>query len=102
MLEAGVPVVYGYIADAHDNRGPSVLGVPTSVEETFGPGEAGCVMQLKAYDKAFGQFFNRLAKDGITMENTLFVITADENDHFAGGPPCPQTATASTRLAPMR
>ena len=46
-------------------------------------------MQLKAYDKAFGQFFERLAKDGITKENTLFVITADENDHFAGGPPSP-------------
>jgi hypothetical protein len=89
MLEAGVPVVYGYIADAHDNRGPALSGVPTNVEETFGPGEAGYVMQLKAYDKAFGQFFERLAKDGITKENTLFVITADENDHFAGGPPSP-------------
>jgi arylsulfatase A-like enzyme len=47
------------------------------------------VTQLKAYDKAFGQFFARLANDGITKDNTLFVITADENDHFAGGPPSP-------------
>ena len=27
--------------------------------------------------------------DGITKDNTLFVITADENDHFVGGPPSP-------------
>ena len=89
MLEAGVPVVYGYIADAHDNRGAALSGVSTATEETFGPGEAGYVTQLEAYDKAFGQFFARLAKDGITKDNTLFIITADENDHFAGGPPSP-------------
>ena len=39
--------------------------------------------QLQAYDKAFGQFFARLAADKFTTANTLFVITADENDHFA-------------------
>jgi arylsulfatase A-like enzyme len=59
------------------------------VEQTFGPGEAGYVQQLEAYDKAFGQFFERLAKDGITKDNTLFVVTADENDHFIGGAPSP-------------
>ena len=37
MLEAGVQVVYVYIADAHDNR---------SASGTFGPGEAGYVAQL--------------------------------------------------------
>lgn len=88
MLEAGVPVVYGYIADAHDNRGPAVSGVSTDAEQTFGPGEAGYVKQLQAYDRAFGEFFTRLAADKIAA-NTLFVITADENDHFAGGPPSP-------------
>src|SRR5215472_10153814 len=30
-----------------------------------------------------------LAKDGISESNTLFVVTADENDHFTGGPPSP-------------
>ena len=75
MLEAGVQVVYLYIADAHDNRfGPG----------TFGPGEAGYVAQLRQYDAAFGKFFVRLAADGITKDNTLFVIVPDENDHFAG------------------
>ena len=88
MLEAGVPVVYFYIEDAHDND-PGLSGVPSSTAGTFGPGEAGYVTQLKAYDKAFSQFFARLKKDGITKDNTLFVITADENDHFVGGPPSP-------------
>ena len=56
---------------------------------TFGPGEAGYVQQLTAYNAAFGKFFDRLAQDGITKDNTLFVVTADENDHFVGGPPRP-------------
>jgi len=76
MLEAGVPVVYGYIADAHDNH--------FTFSGSYGPGEAGYVAQLKAYNEAFGKFFARLEADGITPENTLFVITADENDHFVG------------------
>ncbi len=84
MLEAGVPVVYGYIEDAHDNH-----TLPSDPDGTFGPGEAGYVAQLKSFDDAFGKFFARLKKDGITKENTLFVVTADENDHFAGGPPTP-------------
>ena len=89
MLEAGVPVVYGYIEDAHDNQGVGISGVSTSVEQTFGPGEAGYVTQLAAFNKAFGEFFARLSKDGLTASNTLFIITADENDHFVGGPPSP-------------
>ena len=81
MLEAGVPVVYGYIADAHDNHFTGT--------GTYGPGESGYVQQLAAYNKAFGKFFARLAKNGITRENTLFIVTSDENDHFVGGPPSP-------------
>ncbi len=82
MLEAGVPVVYLYIADAHDSHasGPA---------RAFGPGEAAYVAQLQAYDAAFGKFFVRLAAAGITKDNTLFIVTPDENDHFAGGPPSP-------------
>jgi hypothetical protein len=80
MEEAGVPVTYGYISDAHDKHpsGPA-----------YGPGEAGYEAALKSYDQAFGVFFNRLAKDGINKTNTLFVVTSDENDHFVGGPPSP-------------
>jgi hypothetical protein len=80
MLEAGVPVVYLYIADAHDDH---------VNDRAFGPGEAGYVAQLASYDAAFKKFFDRLAADGITKDNTLFVITSDENDHFVGGPPSP-------------
>jgi hypothetical protein len=75
MQEHGVPVTYSYISDAHDNH--SAFGA-------FGPGEAGYVAQLQAYDQAFGKFFARLAADGITPQNTLFNVTSDENDHFAG------------------
>ena len=85
MLEAGVPVVYFYISDAHDNE----LGPSLSPAHTFGPGEAAYVKQLQIYDQAFAKFFDRLAKGGITKENTLFVVTADENDHFVGSAPTP-------------
>ncbi len=80
MQEHGVPVTYAYISDAHDKHqsGPA-----------YGPGEAGYVSALAAYNEAFGKFFARLAKDGINKSNTLFVFTADENDHFVGGPPSP-------------
>lgn len=80
MQEAGIPVTYAYMADAHEDH---VAGLP------YGPGEAGYVAQLQAYDQAFATFFTRLANDGITPSNTLFVITADEGDHFSGGPPSP-------------
>jgi hypothetical protein len=78
MQEHGIPITYAYISDAHDAHpsGPA-----------YGPGEAGYVAALKAYDDAFDKFFTRLANDGINTTNTLFVFTADENDHFAGGMP---------------
>jgi hypothetical protein len=76
MQEAGVPVTFAYISDAHDAH-------PTG--PAYGPGEAGYLAALKAYDDAFGTFFKRLAADGIDQRNTLFVFTADENDHLAGG-----------------
>jgi hypothetical protein len=80
MQEHGIPITYAYISDAHDKHqtGPA-----------YGPGQAGYVAALKAYDIAFGQFFQRLANDGINKSNTLFVFTADEGDHFAGGTPSP-------------
>jgi hypothetical protein len=80
MHEHGVPVTFAYISDAHDDH---------KREMAFGPGQAGYVAQLAAYDRAWGEFFDRLKKDGIAPANTLFVITADEGDHFAGGPPSP-------------
>jgi hypothetical protein len=80
MQEHGVPITYAYISDAHDNHpsGPA-----------FGPGSAGYVAALAAYDDAFNKFFTRLTADGITRDNTLFIFTSDEGDHFVGGPPSP-------------
>jgi len=80
MQEHGIPVTFAYISDAHDDHVNFVA---------FGPGQAGYVTQLQAYDEAWGKFFARLASDGITKDNTLFVLTADEGDHFAGGTPTP-------------
>src|SRR2546423_684522 len=87
MQEAGVPVTYAYISDAHDNH-TSSFPAPSNPNfpRASGPGEADSQAQLKAYDDAFGAFFTRLANDGIDKSNTLFVVTADEGDHYAGGP----------------
>ena len=41
--------------------------------------------QLKAYDDAFAAFFSNLAAHGIDKSNSLFIVTVDEGDHFAGG-----------------
>ncbi|HLI09877.1 MAG TPA: hypothetical protein VKV40_25170 [Ktedonobacteraceae bacterium] len=87
MQEHGVPITYAYISDAHDNH---------TAGTAYGPGEAGYVAQLKAYDDAFGKFFTRLANDGINKSNTLFVFTADEGDHFVGGAPSPTNCDGVT------
>jgi hypothetical protein len=91
MLEAGLPVVYLYVADAHD-RNPLPVDPITgraANAHAFGPGEQEYVNQLKAYDQAFGAFFARLANAGITKDNTLFLVVPDENDHFVGSQPTP-------------
>ena len=91
MLEAGLPVVYIYIADVHD-RNPLPANPVTgriAPAHAFGPGEQEYVNQLKAYDQAFGTFFARLAAEGITKDNTLFIVVPDENDHFVGSQPTP-------------
>ena len=82
MQEAGVPVTYAYISDAHDGHGLSGKD-----HFAYGPGEAGYVQQLHDYDQAFQKFFDRLAADGIDKSNTLFVFTVDEGDHFVGDQP---------------
>ena len=94
MQEAGIPVSFAYISDVHDNASFGNSHAPavcfTDPEQGgLGPGDVCHDAQAAAYNEAFGKFFARLQKDGITKENTLFVITADEGDHFAGGPPTP-------------
>jgi hypothetical protein len=81
MQEHGVPVTFAYISDAHDNH---------TLTRASGPGEADYKQQLADYDAAFSAFFQRLKNDGIDKSNTLFVVTVDEGDHFAGGVGTPQ------------
>jgi hypothetical protein len=76
MQEAGVPVTYAYIEDAHNAW--------TAPFQALAPGQPQYVDQLKQENQAFEAFFERLAADGINKTNTLFVIDADEGDHYAG------------------
>jgi hypothetical protein len=85
MLKKGIPVVFAYIADAHDNH----QGATLSPAGTFGPGEAAYVKQLADYNTAFGTFFANLKAAGIDQSNTLFIFTPDEGDHFSGAAASP-------------
>jgi hypothetical protein len=76
----GVSVTDTYLSDMHESW---KTGGP------FGPGQAGYQKQLREENAAFGTFFAELAAHGITRQNTLFVVTADEGDHFVGGPASP-------------
>src|SRR5436190_3433772 len=98
MQEAGIPVTFAYIRDAHDDFENCNSG------NANGPGNACSVQQLKHQDEAFEAFFERMAADGITKSNTLFVFTVEEGDHYAGGPAtnqdvCDGVATPCTYTA---
>src|SRR5438477_805150 len=41
---------------------------------------------FRSDDDAFAELFANLSAHGIDGSNTLFVITTDEGDHFAGTP----------------
>jgi hypothetical protein len=102
MLESGVPVVNGYIADIHGNE--HIPGVSQCVGQpsALGSGSACYIAQAQYYNAAFGTFFQRLAADGITPANTLFVLNVDEGDHEAGAnvgravQPTPSTCDGAT------
>ncbi|MGZ4292099.1 MAG: alkaline phosphatase family protein [Gaiellaceae bacterium] len=87
MQEHGVPVTFAYISDAHDNH---------ALARASGPGEADYRQQLSDYNDAFGAFFARLKQDGIDTSNTLFLVTVDEGDHFAGAQVSPDTNGVAT------
>ena len=80
MQTHGIPVTFTYLSDLHDSW---------TTGAGLGSGSATYEHQLRRENAAFGTFFRRLAAHGITRTNTLFVITADEGDHFVGGPPSP-------------
>ncbi|HYA89722.1 MAG TPA: hypothetical protein VEF54_02740 [archaeon] len=96
MLKNNVPIVFSYISDAHDCHA-GIPGDPANCPAgTYGSGEAGYVAQLKAYDAAFAQFFQDLANMGIDKTNTLFIVSADEQDHEVAGPPSPANCDGVT------
>jgi hypothetical protein len=101
MLESGVPVVNAYMADIHGNN-VSSLAACQSAPAALGSGSACYIAQAQYYNQAFGDFFKRLAADGITPANTLFVLSADEGDHEAGAnvgraiQPTPATCDGAT------
>jgi hypothetical protein len=90
MLETGVPVVYGYISDAHERKGQGpnpqsgCTNPSTSATAAQGPADPCYKATLASYNSAFATFFQRLADDGITPANTVFMFSAEEGDHFAG------------------
>ena len=84
MLESGVPVVNGYIADVHGNEHIPGLTACNGAPSALGPGTPCYIAQAQYYNTAFGTFFQRLAADGINASNTEFVLSSDEGDHVAG------------------
>jgi len=81
MLESGVPVVNGYIADIHGNENIPGVSACNGAPAALGPGTPCYIAQAQYYNAAFGTFFKRLAADGITPANTLFELSSDEGDH---------------------
>jgi hypothetical protein len=106
MLENGVPVVSMYMSDLHGNEFISSLDQPGGpcykAPDALGSGSACYIAQAQYYNQAFGTFFKRLAADGITAKNTLFVVSSDEGDHQAGAnvgraiQPTPATCDGAT------
>lgn len=90
MQESGIPVTYGYISDMHERKAGTTgctTATATSSGKPIGPGDKCYDDNGKAYDAAFATFLDRLAQDGINASNTLFVVSAEENDQFDGASP---------------
>lgn len=88
MLEAGVPVVYASIGDV---RARDATG-----QRAAGPGERAIVARLADDDAAFKRFVDRLAANGISKRNTLFVVTSTGTDRFVGRAPRPPACDGVT------
>src|SRR5215469_8363449 len=91
MLTNGVPVVNLYINDIHGNdflpnspQSLPIVGTCGSQPDALGSGQQCYLDQASYFNQAFGVFFKRLAANGITPKNTLFILSSDEGDHEAG------------------
>ena len=102
MQEAGIPVTYGYISDLHERKAGHERLHDRDGHRHRASRSARATpatsTNAQAYDAAFEKFFERLAADGITPANTLFVISAEENDQFAGANVGRATAADAGRL----
>jgi hypothetical protein len=87
MQTHGIPVTFTYLSDVHDSW---------TTGAGLGSGTPTYQSQLQRENAAFGTFFKDLAAAGITKANTLFVITADEGDHFVGSSPTPSDCNGVT------
>jgi hypothetical protein len=102
MQESGIPVTNGYIADIHGNEKIPGLTACIGAPSALGSGSPCYVAQAQYYNQAFATFFARLAADGITTKNSLFIVSADEGDHQAGAnvgraiQPTPATCNGAT------
>ena len=80
MQEHGVPVTFAFLSDPRHRSGGG---------DALVPGEAGYIQRLRDYNRAFARFLDRLKRDGIGAGNTVFVVSAAQGSHFAGGVPAP-------------
>jgi hypothetical protein len=122
MAKAGIPVVFGYLSDAHDchnalyadysdqsaplgtskcdytdapgTADPQYDGSPNY--QAFGSGEAGYENYLHQLNSDFQSFFDTALADGYNASNTEFVFYSDENDHVAEGTPANPTCDGVT------
>jgi len=77
-------VVDLYLADLHGNQDIPGMTACKNAPDALGSGSSCYIDQARYYNQAFGVFFKRLAADGITAKNTLFIVSSDEGDHEAG------------------
>jgi hypothetical protein len=122
MANAGVPVVFSYLSDAHDCH--NVLypdygdtSAPSGTSEcdytdatgttdpqydnspnyqAFGSGEAGYENYLHQLNSDFQSFFDQALTDGFNASNTEFVFYSDENDDASEGTPANPTCDGVT------
>jgi hypothetical protein len=122
MQQAGIPVTFGYLSDAHDCHtalyadygdpnppagdskcnytdapgasDPLFRGSPSA--QAFGSGEAGYENYLHQLNSDFQSFFDQAKADGYTTANTEFVFYSDENDHVSEGTPANPTCDGVT------
>jgi len=79
MQESGLPVTNGYIADIHGNEHiPGLTRLQTArPPPRWAAGDPCYVRPRRKYYKpgVSRPFFKRLAADGITAKNSLFIVT---------------------------